>query len=122
MNAPLKADHSPQDAMAASNSAGGDLRKIAPLEVTLTGKFRSETDDDASEVSTVIARMANITVVEIDQLLTELQRLRDYLQTEGERIQRDATRYAEVNQTALASVRIINDSMASWKSNTRARR
>ena len=117
MNAPLKTEHPLHQAKAGTTSAEGSLRKISPLEVSLTGQFRSQTNEDVNEVSTAIARMADITVSELDQLLSELQRLRDYLRAEGERIQREATRYAEVNQTALASVRIINDSMASWKGN-----
>jgi hypothetical protein len=41
----LRADRSRQDAVVVTSAVEGELRKMAPLEVTLTSKFRSETDE-----------------------------------------------------------------------------
>jgi hypothetical protein len=114
----LRADRSRQDAVVVTSAVEGELRKMAPLEVTLTSKFRSETDEGANEVSTLISRIAGTSVTEIDRLLDQLRSVRDYLQAEGERVEREAASYVQVSQTALASVRIITDSMGAWKGKT----
>jgi transaldolase len=115
MNLVSKSERVPGQELAARPE--GELQEVAPLELALAHKFRSETDE-ATYVSTVISRIADTSVAEIDKLLEELHAVRDYLQAEGVRVEREAARYAQVSQTALASVRIITDSMASWKGKT----
>jgi hypothetical protein len=124
MNIALKAERSPDEAVAATTAVEGELREFVRRDLTPARKFRFETygDDTASEVSSLISRMAGASVAEIDKLLDELQSVRDYLQSEGERVEREAARYAQVSQTALASVRIITDSMGAWKGSTGAPR
>ena len=124
MNIALKAERSSDEAVAATTAVEGELREFVRRDLTPARKFRFETygDDTASEVSSLISRMAGASVSEIDKLLEELQSVRDYLQAEGERVEREAARYAQVSQTALASVRIITDSMGAWKGSTGAPR
>jgi hypothetical protein len=122
MDAVSRSDRSRQEAGTAAHGTRGELRKIAPLELTLAGRFRSETDEGSNEVSALISRMAGTSVAEIDKLIEELRALRDYLQAEGERVEREAARYTQVSQTALASVRIITDSMGAWKGNSGVQR
>ena len=124
MNIALKAERSSDEAVAATTAVEGELREFVRRDLTPARKFRFETygDDTASEVSSLISRMAGASVSEIDKLLEELQSVRDYLQAEGERVEREAARYAQVSQTALASVRIITDSMGAWKGSAGAPR
>src|SRR2546421_2657392 len=42
--------------------------------------------------------------------------VRDFLQTEGERVQREIASYAQLSQVAMTSVKIIAESMSQWKS------
>ena len=51
-----------------------------------------------------------------DRLLTELHTLRDLLQSEGARVQREITEYAHMSQSAMQSTKIITESLAKWKS------
>ena len=120
MNVALQIERSPEEAVAATSAVEGELREFVRRDLTTSHKFRLETfaDSAASEVATLISRMADASVTEIDKLLDELQSVRDYLQAEGERVEREAARYAQVSQTALASVRIITDSMGQWKGAT----
>lgn len=60
-------------------------------------------------------RVAGTSLQEIDNLIGELQSLRDYISKEGERVQREITGYAQLNHAALTSARIISDSMSKWK-------
>jgi len=44
-----------------------------------------------------------------------LQEAKDFLQSEGERVQRETERYTNLTQTASASVKIISDTVAGWR-------
>ena len=54
---------------------------------------------------------------EIDRLIGELQRAYDYLKDEGERLQSQATRYAHLGRTALASVKAVSEELNKWREN-----
>jgi hypothetical protein len=54
-------------------------------------------------------------VTEIDRLIGELQSLRDYLLNEGQRIQRELTEYTRLNQGAMESTRVINETLMKMK-------
>jgi len=69
----------------------------------------------ASNIRSLVQRVAGTSLQEIDNLIGELQNLRDYIANEGERVQREITGYAQLNQAALTSTRIISDSMSKWK-------
>ncbi len=53
--------------------------------------------------------------MEIEKLIAELQSLRDYLQNEGQRVQREITEYAHMSQAATKSTKIIAENLAQWK-------
>ena len=69
----------------------------------------------ASNIRSLVQRVAGTSLQEIDNLIGELQNLRDHIANEGERVQREITGYAQLNHAALTSTRIISDSMSKWK-------
>jgi hypothetical protein len=69
----------------------------------------------ASNIRSLVQRVAGTSLQEIDNLIGELQNLRDYIANEGERVQREITGYAQLNHATLTSTRIISDSMSKWK-------
>lgn len=76
-----------------------------------------ETDGElvAHNISTLLQRVAGTSVQEVDRLITELQTLREMLQREGARVQREITEYAHLSQSAMQSTKIIAESLAHWK-------
>ena len=52
----------------------------------------------------------------LDRLMGELHTLRELLQSEGARVQREITEYAHLSQSAMQSTKIITESLAKWKS------
>jgi hypothetical protein len=54
-------------------------------------------------------------IADIDKLMWELQTARNYLQSEGERVRRMTARYAHLAKTASASVKIIAESLGTWR-------
>jgi len=48
-------------------------------------------------------------------MIGELQAAKDFLESEGERVQREAEHYTTLTQMASASVKIISDILAGWR-------
>jgi hypothetical protein len=70
---------------------------------------------EAADLCRDVILAGTASVSEIEKLMAELQAARDYLQTEGERLRRDAARYAHLTHTALSSVKIISENMDKWR-------
>lgn len=68
-----------------------------------------------SSVNSLIQRVAGTSLAEIERLITELEGLRDLLHSEGQRVQREISGYAQLSQAAMKSTRIISENVAQWK-------
>ena len=68
--------------------------------------------DDAASL---IQKIGVTSTAEFETLIGELQEARSYLESEGERIQRKAVRYAELSQAASSSLKVISESVAEWR-------
>lgn len=73
-------------------------------------------DNIVGHASSVMQRVAVTSVAEIDSLIGELERLRDFVRQESVRIQREIEGYARLSEEATKSTRIIGESVAQWKS------
>jgi len=69
----------------------------------------------ANNISSLLQRVSGSSVQEIDRLIDELQTLRDTLQKEGERVQRELIQYANLSQAAMLSTKTIAESLTNWK-------
>jgi hypothetical protein len=67
------------------------------------------------DVGSLIQKIGVASTAEFETLIGELQEARSYLESEGERIQREAVRYAELSQTAASSVKFISETVAEWR-------
>jgi hypothetical protein len=102
----------------------GDLGKSA--EPRLQGREREVVRHDfaprrrpaASEpdltghVGTLMRRVADSSLRDIDDLIARLQRRREQLLAESERVQREIIEYAKLSQTTMQSTKIISESLA----------
>jgi hypothetical protein len=80
----------------------------------------TDTSDPAAEatvnnVNSLIQRVAGTSLAEIENLISELESLRDILHAEGQRVQREISGYAQLSQAAMKSTRMIADNVAQWK-------
>jgi len=96
----------------------GEIREFIRRDVS---HLRRATPDDASEqaannINSLLERVSGSSVSEIESLIADLRNVRDFLQTEGERVQREIASYAQLSQVAMTSVKIIAESMTQWKS------
>jgi hypothetical protein len=67
------------------------------------------------EIAPLVQKIAATSIAEIEKLIGELQQAKHFLQTEGERIQRETVRYIKFAQLASASVKIIFDTVSGWR-------
>jgi hypothetical protein len=75
-----------------------------------------ETSESAvNGVCSLIQWVAGTSVGEIDDVIAELQQLRVFLATEGERLQRELADYGKLTMATLRSSRMITDSLPSCK-------
>jgi hypothetical protein len=98
-------------------------------EVELDGKIHelvrrdssafSQTDSDselaANNLSTLLRRVSGNSTSEIDNLIGELRLLREKLQADGNRVERDMVEYAALSQSVVEMTRIITESMMQVK-------
>jgi hypothetical protein len=73
------------------------------------------TEATVNNVNSLIQRVAGTSLAEIENLIGELESLRDLLHAEGQRVQREISGYAQLSQAAMKSTRMIADNVAQWK-------
>ena len=73
-------------------------------------------------LNSLIQRVSGTSVLEIEKLISELQNLRDFLQSEGQRVQREIAEYAQMSQAASKSTKVIAESLAQWKQTAESNR
>ena len=92
------------------------LRRPAPGTVSSSeGVLESGTEATVNSVNTLIQRVAGTSLAEIENLISELESLRDLLHAEGQRVQREISGYAQLSQAAMKSTRMIADNVSQWK-------
>jgi hypothetical protein len=64
-----------------------------------------------NNLNSLIQRVAGTSIAEIENLISELESLRDLLRAEGERVQREISGYAQLSQAAMKSTRMISDNV-----------
>jgi len=92
------------------------LRRPAP---SMVGGTDAPVDPNAeatvNSVNSLIQRVAGTSLAEIENLISELESVRDLLHSEGQRVQREISGYAQLSQAAMKSTRMIADNVAQWK-------
>ena len=81
-------------------------------------------DEPASDVNvdsltSLITRVSSQSASQIDGLISDLTEVRHYLRTEGRRVQREITQFALLNQSTMASTKIIRDALGPAKAATK---
>ena len=80
-----------------------------------TTALEPSTEATVNNVNSLIQRVAGTSLAEIENLISELEGLRDLLHAEGQRVQREISGYAQLSQAAMKSTRMIADNVTQWK-------
>jgi len=67
------------------------------------------------ELASLIRSVGMTSITDIDNLVSELQEAKNYLQSEGERIRAETARYIALTGAASASVKIIFNALRAWR-------
>ncbi|MBX6425903.1 MAG: hypothetical protein IRZ09_08290 [Variibacter sp.] len=111
-----KPGKSTEEALDTIANVEGEIREFVRKDVMPSRRMLSENGDlGANNLNFLIERVAGTSIREIDHLIAELQAVREYLRVEGERVQREIANYAQASQAAMASAKIIAESMGQWK-------
>jgi len=84
---------------------------VNPTEATLDPNAEATVNN----VNSLIQRVAGTSLSEIENLISELEALRELLHAEGQRVQREISGYAQLSQAAMNSTRMIADNVQQWK-------
>jgi hypothetical protein len=85
-------------------------------ELKRAGNVLGDTENADDEISadnlnSLLRRVTELSTCEIENLIKELHSLREKLETDGERIQSDITRYTELSQGVMQLTTIITDNV-----------
>src|SRR5260370_21846878 len=103
----MKFDITNFQTLAANLPVEGEVCDVAHAEVSP----RTETD---AEIAPLIQQVAATSIAEIDRLIAELQEVRNHLQAEGERVEREMVRYMRLTQMASFTAKIIIYAISQW--------
>ena len=121
---PVQASENPNGKTVASDGALRDfvLQDTAHLrrEAEAASQAASRREPESAtqvvtEINSLVQQVAGISLDELDDAIVDLRQLRDFLHSEGERIQREIAGYLQLNQIAMGSTKSIVDSIGEWK-------
>jgi hypothetical protein len=92
----------------------GEIREIVSRDTTAP-RPRQGNDNELANVNSLLQRVSGTSVQEIEKLITELQLLREMLQKEAARVQREIVGYAVLIQNAKQSIRTISETLSAWQ-------
>jgi hypothetical protein len=122
--------HAPEDASANPELRLALMREVARQDDT---HLRSEPEspdrsEDASppepegssevvsSANVLIQRVAALSLEQVENVISDLQDLRAFLHSEGERVQQEISSYLKLSQTAIGSTKVIAESIPRLKS------
>jgi hypothetical protein len=103
----MKFDITNFQTLAANLPVEGEICDLAHPGVST----RAET---GTEIAPLIQQVGATSISEIDRLIAELQEVRNHLQSEGERVEREMVRYTNLTQMASFTAKIIFDAISQW--------
>ena len=96
-------------------SLEGQIRECVRKDSTSIHAYTEASESAVNGVCSLVQRVAGTSLEEIDNMIVELQNVRVFLVSEGERLQRELADYGKLTRATLRSSRIVTDSLPSCK-------
>jgi hypothetical protein len=90
---------------------GRNIKTLARGGAAFRQAESGDGETSAENLGNLLRQVSKTSMDEIDNLISELQTLRRKLQTDGDRIQLDITKYAELSEQVMQLTTIISDSV-----------
>ncbi len=69
---------------------------------------------DQPEPTSIIRRVGELSIAEMDKTIQELQKVRAFLVSEEERMRRELTEYMKLTQSAISSTKTMSEAIANF--------
>jgi hypothetical protein len=103
----------------ATTAFEGEIREFVRRDIPFLRRPLQEADAESGPASenlnSLIRRISNASMEEIDRVVVELQNVREMLRHEGERIGREIGGYASLSHAALTTMKVISESLQQWR-------
>jgi type I site-specific restriction endonuclease len=99
----------------AEREVEGNFRELVRRDNSAFRQADGDRETTANNLSALLRRLSGNSTIEIDNLISELQMLREKLQADGERVERDIPEYAALSQSVIQMTKIITESMTQVK-------
>ena len=99
----------------AENQASDLLQDLKGSLVKQQPEAPVDTTSATEHLDMMIRRIAMDSMTEVRRVIRELENVSEMLRNEGERISREVSGYASLNQAATAAVKVIAESLKQWK-------
>jgi hypothetical protein len=109
--------YAPPDRRAPNKLSDVDQARANAFEaenVSFLHRQRSEADQSNENLNGLIRRVADASAEEIDQVILELQSIRDMLCKESERLNGEIAHYTSLNQHLMAGMKVIAENLKQW--------
>jgi hypothetical protein len=103
---------------ATATTLGEDkIRELIRGEAQRAAVANDDTNGETSldAIAPLVRKVGAASIAGMEKLISELDEARNFLKSEGERVQREAAHFANLTQTADASVKIISESLREWR-------
>ena len=92
-----------------------DIGNSVHSDANLRRVHEIESEVVITNIEATLKRLSSLSLSEIDQLVANLEALRDHLADEGERVRREVAEYALLSQSSMQSAKVIGESLAQFK-------
>lgn len=93
----------------------GNIRELVRRDSTAFRHAEGDSELAANSLSTLLRRVSGNSAREIDNLIGELRILRDKLQADSSRVEREIVEYAALSQSVIQLTKIISDGVTQVK-------
>ena len=104
---------------AAASEFEGEVREFIRRDVAFLRQQRTDVEPAGEPVSnnlnSLIRRVSDASMEEIDRVILELQGVRNMLRNEGDRVSREIAGYASLSHAAMTAMKVIGDSLKQWR-------
>jgi len=69
----------------------------------------------AEDLNAAVRRIASMSFVEIDQIIRELESVREMMRNEGARVSREIAGYASLSHDGVTAMQVLADSIKEWR-------
>ncbi len=89
--------------------------KIVPLPANEQAEPAPAATSANEKIDALIRQIAGDSMDQIDRVIRDLERLRDMMRSEGQRISGEIVDYARINQSTTTAMKVIAESLQQWK-------